>query len=167
MHLRVLFIALRQLGAVGTPFDRQFLPSVEWRTGQSGAPPDMNSSCPVPDLLPFLAKPAVVPSVLLAHRTLFGAHRMIVGSGHVSLVDRAADRWPRAPLTHRTIWCTPDSPVIFSRSALGFFPRATSSSPGQPRPRTLSDAHRTVRCAAGWCILASLGQPSPIQSHLH
>jgi hypothetical protein len=43
MHLGVLFIALRQLGAVGDPFGRQFLSSIEWRTEQSGAPPDMNS----------------------------------------------------------------------------------------------------------------------------
>jgi hypothetical protein len=65
MHLWVPFIALRQLGVVGDPFGRQFLPLVGWRTEQSGAPPDMNSSCPVPDLLPFLAKPTVGPSVPL------------------------------------------------------------------------------------------------------
>jgi hypothetical protein len=70
MRLGVPFIAPRQLGAVGDPFGRQFLPSVGWRTGQSGAPPDINSPCLVPDLLPFLAKPTVAPSVLLAHRTL-------------------------------------------------------------------------------------------------
>jgi hypothetical protein len=66
MRLGVLFIAPRQLGAVGDPFGRQFLPSVGWRTGQSGAPPDMNSPCPIPDLLPFLAKSTVAPSILLA-----------------------------------------------------------------------------------------------------
>jgi hypothetical protein len=33
----------------------------------------MKSPCPVPDLLPFLAKPTIAPSVLLAHRTLSGA----------------------------------------------------------------------------------------------
>jgi hypothetical protein len=58
-------------------FGRQSLLSVGWRTGQSGAPPDMNSACPVPDLLPFLAKPAVVPSDRLAHRTLSGVHRIV------------------------------------------------------------------------------------------
>jgi hypothetical protein len=77
MCLGVPFIALRQLGAVGDPIVRQFLPSVEWQTGQSGAPPDMNSSCPVPDLLPYRAQPTVGPSVSLAHRTLFGAHRTV------------------------------------------------------------------------------------------
>ena len=40
MRLGVSFIAPRQLGAVGTPFGRQFLPSVRGRTGLSsvGAP---------------------------------------------------------------------------------------------------------------------------------
>jgi hypothetical protein len=33
MHLGVPFIAPRQLGAVGDQLGRQFLPSVEWRTG--------------------------------------------------------------------------------------------------------------------------------------
>jgi hypothetical protein len=61
MHLGIPFIAPRQLGAVGDQIGRQFLPSVGWRTRQSGAPPDMNINCPVPDLLPFLAKPTVTP----------------------------------------------------------------------------------------------------------
>jgi hypothetical protein len=73
MCLGVPFIAPRQLGAVGDPFGRQFLPSIGWHTGQSGAPPDMNSSYPVLDLLPFLAKTTVASLVLLAHRTLSGA----------------------------------------------------------------------------------------------
>jgi hypothetical protein len=34
------FIAPRQLGVVDCIPGRQFLPSVAWRTGQSGAPPD-------------------------------------------------------------------------------------------------------------------------------
>jgi hypothetical protein len=40
MRLGVPFIALKQLGAVEDQHGRLFLPSVEWRTGQSGAPPD-------------------------------------------------------------------------------------------------------------------------------
>jgi hypothetical protein len=40
MHIGVPFIAPRQLGAVESILGRQFLPSVAWRTGQSGAPPD-------------------------------------------------------------------------------------------------------------------------------
>jgi hypothetical protein len=40
MRPGVPFIAPRQLGAVGGKHGRPSLPSVEWRTGQSGAPPD-------------------------------------------------------------------------------------------------------------------------------
>jgi hypothetical protein len=42
MRLGVPFIASRQLGAVGDQHGRLSLPSVEWRTGQSGVPPDMS-----------------------------------------------------------------------------------------------------------------------------
>jgi hypothetical protein len=44
MRLEVPFIAPRQLGAIGSLFGRQLLPSVRWRTGQSGAPLDMNNA---------------------------------------------------------------------------------------------------------------------------
>jgi hypothetical protein len=40
MRLGVPFIAPRQLGVVGDNLGRQFLPFVEWRTGQPGPPPD-------------------------------------------------------------------------------------------------------------------------------
>jgi hypothetical protein len=40
MRLGVPFIAPRQLGAVKDQQGRLSLPSVEWRTEQSGAPPD-------------------------------------------------------------------------------------------------------------------------------
>jgi hypothetical protein len=40
MRLGAPFIAPRQLGAVESNPGRKFLPSVAWRTGQSGAPPD-------------------------------------------------------------------------------------------------------------------------------
>jgi hypothetical protein len=55
MRLGVPFIAPWQLGAVEVSIGRQFLPSVGWRTKQSGAPPDMNSSGLVVDLLPYQA----------------------------------------------------------------------------------------------------------------
>jgi hypothetical protein len=55
MRLGVPFIAPRQLGAVGGIPGRQFLPSVGWCTGQSGAPPDSHCSMSGADLLPFLA----------------------------------------------------------------------------------------------------------------
>jgi hypothetical protein len=66
--------------------------------------------------------------------------QVIVGPGHASPADCAADRWLWALLAHRTVWCIPDSPVKYSRGAFAFFPRATSSSPGQPGHRTLSGA---------------------------
>ena len=119
MHLGVPFIAPRQLEAVGDPIGRQFLPSVGWHTGQSDAPPDMNSNSPVSDLLPSKTQQTVGPSVPLAHRTV-RCDQPIVGAGHASPVDCAADRWPRAPLTHRTVRCTPDSLVIFNRGAFAF-----------------------------------------------
>jgi hypothetical protein len=40
IRLGVPFIAQRHLGAVGDQQGRLSLPSVEWCTGQSGAPPD-------------------------------------------------------------------------------------------------------------------------------
>jgi hypothetical protein len=98
MRLGVPFIAPRQLGAVGTQQGRQFLPSVGWRTGQSGAPPDRHCSMSGADLLPFLAQPTVGSSGWLAHQTLSGAHRTVrcpqptVGVGHASCTDYAADR---------------------------------------------------------------------------
>jgi hypothetical protein len=119
MRLGVPFIAPRQLGAIESNLGRLILPSVDWRTGQSGA-----------------------------HRTLFGARfpskngavdrwqtesrwrtghvlctpdRPVPPSsrwlGHVSRTDRAADCWPCRPLAHRTVRCTPDSPVNYSRVA--------------------------------------------------
>jgi hypothetical protein len=77
MRLGVPFIAPRQLGAVGGQLGRPNLPSVGWCIGQSGAPPDSHYSCPVRDLLPFLAHPTVAASGPLAHRTLSGAHRTV------------------------------------------------------------------------------------------
>jgi hypothetical protein len=112
MRLGVSFITPRQLGAVGDNLGRPFLPSVEWCTGQTGAPPDNHCSSPVRDLLPYLAHPTVGPWDRLAHKTQSGAHRIVrcaqptVGSGHVLRVDRAADRWPLPPLAHRTVRCT-------------------------------------------------------------
>jgi hypothetical protein len=67
MRLGVPFIAPRQLGAVGGILGRPILPSVGWRTGQSGAPPDSPCSCPVRDLLPFLAHPTIADLWQLAH----------------------------------------------------------------------------------------------------
>jgi hypothetical protein len=59
MCLGVPFIAPRQLGAVGGILGRQFLPSVGWRTGQSGAPPDIHCALSGADLLPTMTQPTV------------------------------------------------------------------------------------------------------------
>jgi hypothetical protein len=98
MRLGGPFIAPRQLGAVGDQQGRQFLPSVGWRTGQSGAPPDSHYSMSGADLLPNLAQLTVATSGWLAHRTLPGAYRTVrcpqptVGTGHTSPADCVADR---------------------------------------------------------------------------
>jgi hypothetical protein len=110
MRLGVPFIALRQLGAVGDNLGRQFLPSVEWCTRQSGTPPDNHCSCPVHDLLPKQAHPTVAPPGPFVQWTLSGA---------------PADRWssPRVtrrlrgrPLALATVG-SPDSPVNYSHVA--------------------------------------------------
>jgi hypothetical protein len=59
MRLGASFIAPRQLGAVGGNLGRQFLPSVGWRTRQSGAPPDMHYSVSDADRLPKMAQPTI------------------------------------------------------------------------------------------------------------
>jgi hypothetical protein len=68
MRVGVPFIAPRQLGAVGGQQGRPSLPSVGWRTGQSGAPPDSHCRRSGADLLPILAQMTVALSGQLAHR---------------------------------------------------------------------------------------------------
>jgi hypothetical protein len=143
MRLGVPFIAPRQLGAIGGQLGRPNWPSVGWCTGQSGAPPDSHCSCPVRDLLPYLAHPTVGPRGRLAHCTLSGAHRTVrcaqptVAAGHASPADRAADRW----LTGQS-GTAPDSPVNYSRTSL-HFPESSRFTVGQP------GAPDTVRCTIG------------------
>jgi hypothetical protein len=146
MRLGVPFIAPRQLGAVGSNLGRQILPSVRWRTGQSGAPPDIPYSQSGADCFPNLAQPTVEDLEPLAHRTLSGAHRifrcphMIVASAtrHARIARPtvgAPDRW----LTGQS-GASPDSPVNYSCTLLTWFSRAATS------PQT---THRTVRCTTG------------------
>jgi hypothetical protein len=109
MRLGVPFIAPRQLGAVGGQQGRLSLPSVGWHTGQ---PLFML----VRDLLPILAQTTVADSWRLAHRTLFGAHRIVrcpmrplaratrrprIARPTVAL---AAVGSPDSPVHHRTVW---------------------------------------------------------------
>jgi hypothetical protein len=124
MRLGVPFIAPRQLGAVGGILGRQYLPSVGWCTGQSGAPLDIPFSLSGADHLPNLAQPTVEDLEPLAHRALSGAHRTVrcphqtVGSAtrHARIARPtvgAADRW----LTGQS-GAPPDSPVNFSHTPL-------------------------------------------------
>jgi hypothetical protein len=122
MCLGVPFIAPRQLGAVEVPIGRQFLPSIGWCTGQSGAPQNINNSSPMPDLLPYQAQPTVGPPVLLAHR-IVRCDQPTVGTGHASPADCAVDRWRRRLwLTgqsgaHWTVWCIlSTAPLLFPES---------------------------------------------------
>jgi hypothetical protein len=98
---RVPFIAPRQLGAVESIPGRLILPSIAWRTGQSGAPPD---------------------TVRCRSLSLFGeADRWRLGAvgapdspvpqcdrwlGHASRAESSAGRCPGRPLAHRTVRCT-------------------------------------------------------------
>jgi hypothetical protein len=115
MRLGVPFIAPRQLGAVESIPGRQFLPSVAWRTGQFGAPPDTVQcrflslfgeadrcrlrAVGAPDTVRCTADSLVPPSSCWL--------------GHVSHADRTADRW----LTGQS-GAPPDSPVNYSRTPL-------------------------------------------------
>jgi hypothetical protein len=122
MRLGVPFIAPRQLGAVESNPGRQFLPSVGWRTGQSGVPPDRHCSLSGADCFPNLAQPTIEDLEPLAHRTLSSAHRTVrcphqtVGSAtrHAWVARStvgAADRW-----LNGQSGAPPDNPVIFSRT---------------------------------------------------
>jgi hypothetical protein len=112
MHLGVPFIAPRQLGAVRDQLGRPILPSVEWRTGQSGAP--LDRSC----RLSGARSPSKFGISDRCSSGLIGTpdtvwctpdspvHQLTVGAVHVSHEDYAADRWHRRPLAHRTVRCT-------------------------------------------------------------
>jgi hypothetical protein len=132
MRLGVPFISPRQLGAVESIPGRQFLSSVDWRTGQSGAPPD-TVWC---GFLSYFGA---------ADRWRFGA----VGApdspvppsdrwpGHASCADCAADRW----LTGQS-GAPPDSPVNFSRTP-------PTNSRERPFRQSQPGAPDTVRCTTG------------------
>jgi hypothetical protein len=112
MRLGVPFIAPRQLGAVGDQLGRQILPSVGWCTGQSGAPPDLNSTCSVLDFLPNRTQTTVGPWVQTVR-----CAQPTVGAGHASPADCVADRWSRAMLAHRTVrWFLAATPFSFPES---------------------------------------------------
>jgi hypothetical protein len=117
MCLGVPFIAPRQLGSVGAPFGRQFLPSIRGRTEQSGAPPDMNSAW----FLSLSGKadrcsrsPFGTTGSPVAHRTV-RCGLVTIGSSHVSPVDCALIA---LPTVGAGAVVSPDSLATFSRSVL-------------------------------------------------
>jgi hypothetical protein len=140
------FIAPRQLGAVGDKLRRPSLPSIEWRTGQSGAPP--NSYCSLSGAR-FPSKSGTVDRCSFGP---IGAPNTVrcTADSPVPLPTigattcRAQIAWPTVGASDR--WLTgqsgapPDSPVNYSHVAPLLFPRAPSS------PRT---THRIVRCTTG------------------
>jgi hypothetical protein len=91
MRRGVPFIAPRQLGAVEDQHGRLSLPSFEWRTRQSGVPPNNYCSLSGADLLPFLAQTTVAAPGPLAHRTV-RCPLSTVGACHASPTDCAANR---------------------------------------------------------------------------
>jgi hypothetical protein len=161
MRLGVPFIAPRQLGAVESITGRQFLPSVAWRIGQSGAPPD-TVRC---GFLSFFGE---------AGRWRFravGAPDTVrcTPDNPVPLLT-VGNATRRARITRPTVgsadcWLTgqsgapPDSPVNYSRTP-------PSKSREQAVRQTKPGAPDTVRCSTG-----QSGAPKPssllaIQSQL-
>jgi hypothetical protein len=141
MRLGVPFIAPRKLGAVGGQQGRLSLPSVGWRTGQSGAPPDSHYRRSGADLLPILAQTTVASPGQMAHRTV-RCPLPTVGAGHASPADCAVDRCASDHWLTGQSGAPPDSPVNYSRTP-PIFPESglfTGSQPGAPD---------TVRCTTG------------------
>jgi hypothetical protein len=112
------FYSPRQLGAIESNLGRLVLPSVDWRTEQSGAHRTLSGAR-------FPSKNGAVDRWQPESRWRTGHVRCTPDSpvppssrwlGHVSRADRAADRWPGRPLAHRTVRCTPDSPVHTGQS---------------------------------------------------
>jgi hypothetical protein len=164
MRLGVPFIAPRQLGAVESILGRQFLPSVAWRTGQSGA-----------DFFPSLAKPTVGYLEPLTHQTLSGAHRTVrcplltVGSATRRARITRPTVGPADCLLTEQSGAPPDSLVIYSLTP-PTKPESSQLTDASLAHRTLSDAPpNTVRCTTGQSgaprlsrLLATSSQAFPI-----
>jgi hypothetical protein len=130
MCLGVPFIAPRQLGAVGAPIGRQYLPSVRGRTGHEQY---ANS------FLIWRRRP-LQPPAFVAHRTV-RCGLVTIGAGHVSPTDCALIALPTISAGAA---CSPDSPVHTRQSgeqaASPTILRATSS----PTRYSLGTAHCPV-----------------------
>jgi hypothetical protein len=122
------------------------LPSVDWRTGQSGAPPDtvwcrFLSCFGASDRWYFGAVGAPDTVRCTLDSPVPPSNRWL---GHASRADCAADRWRARLLAHRTVQCTPDSPVNFSRTP-------PTISRERPFHQSQPGAPDTVRCTTGHC----------------
>jgi hypothetical protein len=155
MRLGVPFIAPRQLGAVESNSGRQILPSVAWRTGQSGAHRTVSGAR-------FLSLIGAVDRWQPESRWRTGqsgAHRTVSGARFLSLIG-AADRWqPESRWRTGHVRCTPDSPVPPSSRWLGHVSRTDRAAdrwPGRPL------AHRTVRCTPDSPV--NYSRTSPVNS---
>jgi hypothetical protein len=109
------------------------LPSVTWRTGQSGAPPDtvqcgFLSFFGEADRWRFRAVGAPDTVRCPPDSPMPPSDRWLC---HASRADYVADRWPDRLLAHRTVRCTPTPP---------------SKSQEQPVDRRQPGAPDTVRC---------------------
>jgi hypothetical protein len=140
MRLGVPFIAPRQLGAVESIPGRQFLSSVAWRTGQSGAPPDT-------------VRCGFLSCFGAADRWRFGAIGAPVSGAHRTVqcpLQTVGLATRHARIARPTVG-PPDSPVIYSRTP--------PTKPESSQFARASLAHRTVRCSQTELSLAE-------QSHL-
>jgi hypothetical protein len=142
MRLGDPFIAPRQLGAVESIPGRQFLPSVAWRTGQSGAPPHtvrcgFLSFFGEADRWSFRAVGAPDTVRCTSDSPVPPSDRWLC---HASRADYVVDCW----LTGQS-GAPPDSPVIYSRTP-PTKPESSHFARVSLAHRTLSGAHRTVRC---------------------
>jgi hypothetical protein len=125
MRLGVPFIAPRQLGAVGSNLGRQFLPSVGWRTRQSGAPPDKHCSWSGADCLPKIEQSTVAEMEPLVHTGHCLVHTGQSDAPSRPLAQPRVTRGLRGrPLAQSTGWLTgqsgapPDSLVNYSHTLL-------------------------------------------------
>jgi hypothetical protein len=138
MRLGVPFIAPRQLGAVESNPGRQFLPSVAWRTGQSGAPPD-TVRCGFPSLFGEADRWQPWSRWRTGHCSV---HTGQSGAPSRPLARPRVSRRSRSrPLARPTVG-SPDSPVNYSRTPLIYSRerQVRLSQPGTPD---------TVRCTTG------------------
>ena len=125
MHLGVPFIAPRQLGVVESNQGRQILPSVDWCTGPLTIWSRWRTGhCPV-------------------HTGHCSVHTGQSGAPCRPLARPRVTRGLRGrPLAHRTVRCTPDSPVNFSRTP-------PTNSRERPFHQSQPGAPDTVQCTTG------------------